>query len=185
MIVRLEEPTDRPHAIEVERRAFDSDEEPAIVEAVRDEPGAFAFVAEEDGRVVGHVQMSPGTVGNSEVLALGPIGVLPERQRRGIGSALICAALDEARARGWVAAIVIGDPRFYPRFGFEPGAAYGLRNSFAGVYPGGFEIKEEDFMLAPLVEGAREFRGPVRWHAAFGQGPDPGEVAVEGTTCGA
>ncbi|HEX7463287.1 MAG TPA: N-acetyltransferase [Actinomycetota bacterium] len=181
MIVRLEDPADRDEAIEVERRAFDSNEEPAIVETIRDEAGAFGLVAEEEGRIVGHVQMSPATVGDSGVLALGPIGVLPERQRRGIGSALVRAALDEARTRGWVATILIGDPGFYPRFGFEPGADYGLRNPFAGVYPGGFEMKEEDFMLAPLGEGVPELRGPVRWHPAFGQGPDP----VEGTTAGA
>jgi predicted N-acetyltransferase YhbS len=58
-IVRLETPADRAASVEVERAAFGSEQEPGIVEEVRDEEGSFALVAEEeDGAVVGHVQLS-------------------------------------------------------------------------------------------------------------------------------
>ena len=85
MNVRLEREEDRTVAIEVERAAFGSEAEAAIVVAVRDEDGSFALVAEEDGRLVGHVQLSRAWVGSTAILALGPIGVLPERQGQGIG----------------------------------------------------------------------------------------------------
>lgn len=165
--IRPEEPDDRDDAVEVERLAFGSDEEAGIVETVRDEEGSFALVAEEDGAVVGHVQFSRGWVGETPVLALGPVGVLPERQGRGIGSRLIRAGLEEAHSRGEAAVILLGDPAFYPRFGFEPGSALGLSNPFAGVRPDGFEIAEEDFMVAVVGEG--RLAGEVRWHPAFGE----------------
>jgi putative acetyltransferase len=98
--VRLEDPADREASLEVERSAFASEEEPAIVEAVRDLEGSFALVAEEEGRVVGHVQFSRAWIGDTRVLALGPIGVRPDRQGIGIGSALIAAGLQESRDRG-------------------------------------------------------------------------------------
>ena len=120
--------------------------------------------------MVGHVQFSRGWIGQTAVLALGPIGVLPERQGRGIGSTLIRSGLDEARSRGEVAVMLLGDPSFYPRFGFGPGSALGLSNPFAGVRPDGFEIKEEDFMLVVLQP--IPLSGEVRWHPAFDQPVD-------------
>jgi putative acetyltransferase len=82
--VRLEREEDRTTAIEVQRAAFGSETEVApIVVAIRDEDGSFALVAEEDGRLVGHVQLSRAWVGSTAILALGPIGVLPERQGQG------------------------------------------------------------------------------------------------------
>jgi putative acetyltransferase len=160
--IRLEELADREASLEIERSAFATEEEPAIVEAVRDLEGSFALVAEEDGRVVGHVQFSRAWIGDTPVLALGPIGVRPDRQRNGIGSALIAAGLRESRDRAELAVILLGSPRFYPRFGFEPGAASGLQNPFAGV-------PEEDFMVARLDERAGSMSGVVRWHPSFAE----------------
>jgi putative acetyltransferase len=165
LAIRPEAPGDRDATLEVERLAFDSDDESRIVESVRDEDGSFALVAEESGRVVGHVQFSRGWIGETAVLALGPVGVLPARQGRGIGSTLIRRGLDEARSRGEVAVMLLGDPSFYARFGFGPGSALGLSNPFTGVLPDGFVIKEEDFMVAVLEPVALE--GEVRWHPAF------------------
>jgi predicted N-acetyltransferase YhbS len=64
--------------------------------------------------------------------------------------------------------ILLGDPRLYPRFGFEPGSRYGLQNPFAGVQADGFVIAEEDFMILPLGERIPALAGHVRWHPAFG-----------------
>ena len=164
--IRPEEPRDRDAALEVERVAFGSDEESRIVEAVRDEPGSFALIAEEDGVVLGHVQFSRAWIGRTAVVALGPVGVRPEHQDRGIGSRLIRAGLEEARSRGEVAVILLGSPAFYARFGFEPGSGLGLSNPFAGTRPDGFEIAEEDFMIARLHD--MPLAGEVRWHPAFG-----------------
>jgi putative acetyltransferase len=166
--VRLERPEDRDASVEVERAAFGNEAEAAIVIAVRDDPGSFAFVAEKDGHIVGHVQLSRAWVRSVEILALGPIGVLPDRQRQGIGRALIEAAVGEARVRGESAVILLGDPMIYPRFGFEPASRYGLRNPFAGVQADGFVIAEEDFMILALDSRAHSLAGNVRWHPAFG-----------------
>jgi len=169
VIVRLEEEPDRPAALEVESLAFGGSAEAAIVERVRDEDGSFSLVAIEGERLVGHVQLSRAWIGDRPVLALGPIGVHPDRQGGGIGSSLVRSALDEACRRGEVAVILLGSPDYYPRFGFSPAVAWGLRNPFTGVQEDGFVVEEEDFMLAPLVDPAPSFAGEVRWHPAFGQ----------------
>ena len=167
VLIRPEEPRDRGVALEIERLAFGSEEESDIVVAVRDDEGSFALVAEEAGDVIGHVQFSRAWIGDVAVLALGPIGVLPERQSRGTGSKLIRAWLEDARARGEVAVILLGDPDFYRRFGFEPALALGLSNPFVGVRPDGFEIAAEHFMVAMLEDVP--IAGEVRWHPAFGE----------------
>jgi putative acetyltransferase len=169
VIVRPETEADRPASIEVELAAFGEPEEARIVETVRDEPGSFALVAEADGEVVGHVQLSTARVGPDEVLALGPIGVLPAYQRRGIGTALTAAALEDARRRGACAVILLGDPAWYGTRGFEPAARYGLANPYAGLTEGDLTIAEEDFQIAVLDRGRVErLAGEVRWHPAFG-----------------
>jgi len=168
VIVRAETPADRAASVEVERLAFGSWLEAGIVVAVRDEEGSFAFVADADGQVVGHVQMSRAWVGESPVVALGPIGVAPDHQGHGVGRALIEASLAEAEHRGARAVILLGSPALYPRFGFEPASAHDLRNPFAGVTEDGFTIDEDDFMIAPLGDGELSLHGEVRWHPAFG-----------------
>lgn len=167
-MIRPERPEDLDGILEVERLAFDSEEEARIVEVVRSQPGSFALVWEEGDQVVGHVQMSRAAVGETPVLALGPIAVHPDRQGKGIGSALIREALAEARLRGEIAVILLGSPDFYPRFGFEPASRYGLKNPYAGTTESGFVIAEEDFMLASLDDRAGALAGDVRWHPAFG-----------------
>lgn len=169
MIVRPETPADRAASIEVERAAFGDALEAEIVEAVRDEPGSLALVAEADGEIVGHVQLSPAHVGADVVLALGPIGVLPPFQGQGIGTALVGAALEAARDAGAAAVILLGSPTYYGARGFEPASRYGLSNPFAGFTEDGFEIAEEDFQIAALdPERVAGLTGDVRWHPAFG-----------------
>ena len=126
-------------------------------------------MAEDEGEVIGHVQFSRAWIGTQPVSALGPIGVRPDRQGQGIGSALVRAGLEEAARRGETVVIVLGDPSFYRRFGFEPGVDRGLRNPFAGLGEGDLVIAEEDFMVCELEEGVPELSGEVRWHPAFGQ----------------
>jgi predicted N-acetyltransferase YhbS len=65
--------------------------------------------------------------------------------------------------------ILLGSQAFSPRFGFSPARLLGLRNPFAGVQPNGFEILEDDFMIARLDARPIPAGGAVRWHPAFGQ----------------
>jgi putative acetyltransferase len=92
-----------------------------IVEALRDS-GALevSLVAVSGGRAVGHIAFSKAAVGDSESgwFLLGPVAVLADLQGRGIGSALVESGLEELRARHASGCVLVGDPRFYSRFGF-------------------------------------------------------------------
>jgi len=174
-VIRLEQAADREAAADVERRAFGHGRggEPAedivrIVERLREDPEGYALVAQEGGAIVGHVQFSRGWIGPTPALTLGPIGVLPERQGAGIASRLIGAGFAEARRRGEVAVMLLGDPRFYGRFGFRAGSALGLRNPATGVTAEGFEILEEHFQVVTLAAATPPLGGEVRWHPALG-----------------
>lgn len=94
-----------------------------IVKALR-ESGALSIslVAEDGGNIVGHVALSPITIsdGADSWYGLGPISVLPNKQSKGVGSKLMHAAiqaLNNIEAKGCV---LLGDPNYYHRFGFEP-----------------------------------------------------------------
>lgn len=80
----------------------------------------FSLVAIDDDQVIGHVVATRAHVDSSPALGLGPVSVLPQRQGTGIGSALMHAVLGAADARGETVVGLLGEPRFYSRFGFVP-----------------------------------------------------------------
>ena len=86
----------------------------------------FSFTALTDGRVVGHVTASQATVATDPVVAVGPIGVLPDHQGTGIGSALMDALLAAADAGDVPLIILLGAPQYYSRFGFRPAKELGV-----------------------------------------------------------
>jgi putative acetyltransferase len=85
----------------------------------------LSFVAVDDD-VVGHVVCTRAHVGSHPALGLGPISVSPERQGQGIGSALMHAVLGAADALDEPLVVLLGDPAYYARFGFAPGARHGI-----------------------------------------------------------
>jgi putative acetyltransferase len=93
----------------------------------------ISLVIEEQERVLGHVLMSPLRA-PIKALALAPLAVLPEYQRQGLGSALVRAALDQAKNAGWDAVFVLGDPAYYRRFGFDVEAARGWDCVYSGPH---------------------------------------------------
>jgi len=82
---------------------------------------SVSLVADVDGSVVGHVAVSSVSIsdGESGWFGLGPVSVVPEYQRRGVGSRLVREALRILRGRGAAGCVVLGDPEYYSRFGFE------------------------------------------------------------------
>lgn len=86
----------------------------------------LTLVAELDGEVVGYCISTRGSIGVAGALGLGPIGVLPGRQRGGIGSALIAETVRVAEAHDEGAIVLLGDPAYYGRFGFVPGSELGV-----------------------------------------------------------
>lgn len=109
---------------------FSSGTEAAIVDALR-AAGALtvSLVAVEDGAIVGHVAFSPVTIGGRDLrwYGLGPVSVRPDRQRGGIGGRLIREGFARLQRRGAAGCVVLGDPGYYGRFGFEadPRLVYG------------------------------------------------------------
>ncbi len=167
--VRLEAPGDEPGVRRVHEAAFRGPEEAAIVEAIRAlGPAGWQSIVALDvgGGIVGHLLLSPcpledasgGRVG--EVLALGPIGVLPAVQFRGVGTALITAALNLAMARGVPAIVLLGQPAYYPRFGFVSARSVGLEPP-AQAWP------DAAWMARLLPAWTEDLRGTVRYPEAF------------------
>jgi putative acetyltransferase len=87
-------------------------------------PGLSLVAVASSGELVGHVLCTRGHVGEAPALALGPLTVRPDSQRRGVGSALMCAIIDAADALGEPLVALLGAPAYYGRFGFRPGADY-------------------------------------------------------------
>lgn len=163
MLIRPEAPADVAAITDLVRRAFDghphSDgSEPGIVQGLRtDHALTVALVAEVGDRVCGYVAASPVRIagGPSQWHGLGPVAVEPAMQGRGLGSALVRAALTQLRSDGAAGCVVLGEPRYYGRFGFAP---------YAGlVYPG----PPPEYFMA-LAFGGAVVQGEVAYHAAFG-----------------
>lgn len=130
-----------------------------IVRRLRDERELEAsyVAATPVGEIVGHVAFSPVQIDGSECgwYGLGPLAVLPDWQRRGIGAALVEAGLERLKAIDAAGCVVLGDPRYYGRFGFEHDPALS--------YPG---LPADHFQR--LVLSGQSPSGTVAYPAAFG-----------------
>ena len=171
MEVRDETPADAAAIRRLTELAFAGAEhasgtEGAITDALR-RTGALtlSLVGAIDDEIVGHAAFSPvGIAGlDGGWFGLGPIAVLPARQRAGIGGALIDTGLARLRAQGAAGCVVLGDPAYYARFGFAPHP--GLR--FDGVPP--------EYFMALAFAGAPP-AGAVVYHPAF-SAADPDTLA--------
>ncbi len=177
--IRLEQPTDY---YEVERLTlaafltFEAEDVPKreipnehyLVRLLRDAP-AFVpeldFVAELDGKLVGNIMYSmceihrpDGSV--TEALVFGPVSVLPEYQRQGIGARLVEHSLARAKELGYGAVVITGHTAYYPKFGFVPASRFGL------TMPDGSAF--DAFMALELREGyLGEAGGVWKYCAAF------------------
>jgi putative acetyltransferase len=141
--IRSEHPADIDAIRDVNRHAFDQDQEGNIVDALRANGAVtLSLVAVEHGRVVGHIMYSPTHVGDVAGAALGPMAVLPEYQRRGIGSRLVEAGNDELTRAGCPYVVVVGHPAFYPRFGFQPASTHRITCEW--------DVPDDVFMVAVL-----------------------------------
>jgi putative acetyltransferase len=127
MVIRSESEADVSAIAEVTAAAFKTLEisghtEQYIIEALR-AAGALtvSLVAEVDGRVVGHIGFSPITIsdGTKGWYGLGPVSVLPEYQRQGIGKALIQEGLSRLKAMNARGCCLVGHPEYYIKFGFS------------------------------------------------------------------
>lgn len=162
IVIRSERDSDADAIAEVTAAAFETLEisnhtEQFIIEALR-AAGALkvSLVAEMDGRIIGHIAFSPVDIsdGTPNWYGLGPISVLPEFQRQGVGKAMIREGLSQLRDMGARGCCLVGHPEYYIKFGFQnmPGLM------LEGVPP--------EVFFAICLDG-RAPQGSVDFHEAF------------------
>jgi putative acetyltransferase len=162
MKIRHERPKDASTILALTDAAFkgmrfSNQTEAKVIEGLR-AAGALSLslVATEGGEIIGHVAFSPVRI-NAEAgdwYGLGPVSVWPDRQRRGIGQALIREGLQRLQSMSAGGCVLLGDPAYYCRFGFENDPEL----YYAGAPPRAFQRL--------TINGSRP-RGEVRFHPAF------------------
>jgi putative acetyltransferase len=162
LIIRHEAASDREAVLRVVAAAFEGEDVPGLVEALRESGKVLSLVAEEDGEVIGHVMFSPMTIDSDKssfaCVCLSPLAVSPARQRRGIGGRLVESGLDELRRAGHGAVFVQGHPAYYPRFGFRRAREFDVH----------LDEDRDAFMIIELHPGALDgVSGWVRYAEEF------------------
>jgi putative acetyltransferase len=164
LLIRAEEPADTAAIHRVHAAAFPTDAEARLVDALR---GAgrltFSLVALKADAIVAHIAFSPVEIGSgagpAAGMGLAPLAVLPEHQRRGIGSRLVREGLEACKNRGVGFVVVLGEPAYYQRFGFTRATNYGLINEYGAL---------EEFMALEMYSAALSRRGGlVKFAAEF------------------
>jgi putative acetyltransferase len=125
---------------------------------------ALSVVALVDDDIVGHVVCSRATIANSyAVLGLGPLGVRPGSQNRGVGTALVHAVVAAADALDEPLIMLLGNPRYYGRFGFQRAADHGIEAPDPNY--------GDDFQVRFLTTATGAARGDFRYAPAFDDVP--------------
>jgi putative acetyltransferase len=164
VVIRAREPADDAAIRALNESAFGGNYEATLIEDLRSAGRAVVELVARDGpNIIGHILFSRLDVMIDatavRALALAPVAVQPERQRQGIGGALIREGLAQAREGRWQAVIVLGHPAYYPRFGFSATLARKLQAPFSG----------DAFMALELVPSALAGdEGRVIYPGAFG-----------------
>ncbi len=164
VLILPEVPKDYAEVYAVNAAAFETPAEANLVEVLRVEAHPYvSLVAKEDGEIVGHILFSPVVLSGHEdlkIMGLGPVAVMPEKQGRGIGSALITAGLESCKHLDYGAVVVLGHKGYYPRFGFTQSLRFGIGCEY--------DVPEEVFMVIELVPGYLQgAQGIIKYHAAF------------------
>ena len=158
MIVRPETKTDLAAIRAVEEAAFRRTREADLVDRLRtDGATVLSLVALKNDQLIGHVVFSKMEA-PFRALGLGPVAVMPEFQRTGIGSRLILEGIAQAKLGSWEGVFVLGAPPYYQRFGFDPAKAAGFSSPYAGPH----------FMVLALQNGDLPSKtGKIAYPEAF------------------
>mgnify|MGYP001274479872 CR=1 FL=1 len=162
MIIRKETPADIEAITDVTEKAFrtvpvSQQTEHFVILALRKANVlTLSLVAEQDGQVVGHIAFSPVTIEDrtDDWYGVGPLSVLPELQRTGIGSTLMSRGIEMIKEIGAKGCLLVGDPNYYIRFGY--------RNYPEMTHEG---IPQEVFLALPFTESIPQ--GIVHFHEGF------------------
>jgi putative acetyltransferase len=162
--IRPEGPLDISAIQNVNEQAFQGKIEAGIVDRLRAQGRLLvSLVAEVNDEIIGHIALSPVEIDSDRPLSgvgLGPLAVHPGKQKTGIGSQLVHAALEKCRELRLDYVVVLGHPDYYPRFGFTPASRFGIRC----IWP----VADDVFMALEIRPGAlREVSGIVNYDPAF------------------
>jgi predicted N-acetyltransferase YhbS len=197
VVLRPEETADRREVENITREAFWNLMKPGcdehyLLHVMRDDPSFIPeldFVAVKDGKIIGNIVYSKSSVigkdgASHETVTFGPVSVLPEFQKRGVGARLILHTLELAKKLGCRAVIILGHPDYYPRLGFRRAREFGLSLETGETF--------DPFMALELVPGGLGSIGGVYRYAdiyhvdpaeaeAFDRGFPPKEKKVTDT----
>ncbi|WP_439128249.1 GNAT family N-acetyltransferase [Polaribacter sp.] len=174
MIIRQETKIDHKVVFNLIKSAFKNAEfadhtEQFLVEKLR-KSDAFipelSLVAEIDKKIVGHILLTKLKVRNDvkefDSLALAPVSVLPEFQKKGIGAKLIVQSHEKAKKLGYKSVIVLGHEKYYPKFGYKQAHKFGIKLPF--------EVPKENCMAIELVKnGLKGVTGMVEYPKEFNE----------------
>jgi len=150
LIIRQEKPEDIPAIYRVNKAAFGRESEAVLVNKLRGRGALIlSMVAVETNDIVGHIAFVPISIDgcpSGEGITLAPLAVLPACQRKGIGSKLVKAGLEECKRLGYRFVVLVGHPEYYPRFGFVQAKSRGLICEY--------EAPDPAWMVAELQESA-------------------------------
>lgn len=175
ILIRQERPEEYKTTEEVTQKAFLNEEysdkkEHLLVNRIRKSeafiPELSLVAIDQGNEIIGHILLSKITiVDNDKVvdsLALAPVSVAPDHQKKGIGSQLIHDALKKAKEIGYHSVIVLGHKDYYPKFGFKQASLWNIQAPF--------EVPDEVFMALELTEDSLEnVQGVVRYPKAFSE----------------
>jgi putative acetyltransferase len=164
-MIRRERHDDEAEVARVIEAAFGDASVATFAEEIRASPGhvpELAFVVEEEGEIVAHTMLSRVRLAGPDVdvLILTPMSVRPDRQRQGVGRALVEAALEAADARGEPVVLVEGVPSYYPQLGFVPATELGFERPDD-------RIPEAAWLVRPLGAYDPSLRGRVVYPSFF------------------
>ena len=166
MKIRQEQRSDHKEVYEINKQAFNQENESKLIEKIREGENfvpELSLVAELNGEIVGHILFSKiKIIGEDEYesLALAPMAVAPEHQKQGIGGALVKTGLETAKNLGFESVILVGHSDYYPRFGFKRASIWGIKCPF--------EVPDEAFMAIELVEDSlKNKKGYVQFPKEF------------------
>ena len=168
LIIRQENKNDYNDVYNVVKRAFETAEhsdgnEQELVVALRNSSSfipELSLVAEKDNKIIGYILFTKVKIDRYEELALAPLAVIPEYQRKGVGSELIKKGHEISKKLGYHYSIVLGSENYYPKFGYVPATQFGI------IPP--FDVANENFMAIKLNDTKENIKGIVNYAKEFG-----------------
>ncbi len=168
IIIREENDKDLSDAYEVVKLAFENAKhtdhnEHNLVNKLRNSDDfikELSLVAESDGKIIGHIMFTKIKIGKHTSLALAPLSVLPKYHGMGVGKKLVLEGHKIAKGLGYNSVIILGDPNYYSRFGYEAASKWGIKAPF--------EVPDENFMAIELIDnGLKNVSGEVIYAKEF------------------